>query len=155
MATVPTLTGALDTSTLETMISAHGVAVYIRDSTDKTRQSVFDQWWKETEVVTKNPINWNGKKTAKAWQFYKQCASKENGSPSVICIICQKVLNHPSVIGTSAISKHLLAREHVVKLNELGSSFGDLSDDKPVDQQVLAMLKTKGSQGVIIVSSNY
>jgi hypothetical protein len=42
-------------------------------STDQEQQLIFDTWWNEMKVVTKNTINWNGQNTAKAWQFYKRC----------------------------------------------------------------------------------
>jgi hypothetical protein len=125
------------------------------DPTEKDLQMVFDAWWNELEVVTKKPITWKGQKTAKAWQFYKQCALSENDIPSIICIVCHQLLNHPAMTGTSAMSKHLNPREHIGKLNELASSQGTLLDGTPVERQVLAMLKTKGSHGVLIVSTKY
>lgn len=143
-----------DTSTLEVICASNGEEVFVRDTTDKTLQMTFDAWWSEMEVVTKKPVYWKGQKTAKAWEFYKQCALTENGSPSIVCIVCHKLLSHPAMTGTSAMSKHLTAREHVAKLNDLASSTGGGLLGKHADQQVLAMLKTKGSHGVLIVSSD-
>jgi hypothetical protein len=66
---------------------------------------------------------------------------------------CHQFQHHPSEHGTSAIRKHLLAKAHIAKLNELTvSELTDLTDST-VDETALAILKRQGSRGIQIVSS--
>jgi len=69
----------------------------------------------------------------------------ENSSPDIICIVCHQVLRHPSEHGTSSMGKHLLAKAHIAKLNELtGSAVTELTSST-VDETALAILKRQGS----------
>jgi len=68
---------------------------------------------------SKRPIAWNNSRHAPSWRFYLHCGIEETGSPGIICIVCHQVLRHPSEHGTSSMGKHLLAKAHIAKLNEL------------------------------------
>jgi len=78
---------------------------------------------------------------------------EENGSPGIICIVCHQVLRHPSDHGTSSMGKHLLAKAHIAKLNELTESEVTELTSSTVDETALAILKRQGSPGITIVSS--
>ena len=47
------------------------------------------------------------------------CGNEETKSPSIVCIVCDQVLPHPSEHGTYSMGKYLLANAHIAKLNEL------------------------------------
>jgi hypothetical protein len=78
---------------------------------------------------------------------------EENGSPGIICIVCHQVLHHPSEHGTSSMGKHILAKAHIAKLNELTKSDVIELTSLTVNETALAMLKRQGSRGITIVSS--
>lgn len=143
----------MDTTFLEVLHAAGDQLVYIRDPTDKTLQTIFDTWWTEKKATTKKPITWNGRKSASAWRFYKQCATVEEGRPFIVCIVCHQLIVHPAETGTSAMAKHLLRKEHVNKLNELTEMERDELSSTAVDEQALDVLKKKGSLGVVVASS--
>jgi hypothetical protein len=62
------------------------------------------------------------------------------------------VLAHPSEYGTSSVGKHLKTKAHKAELNQLTESDVTLLTGTAVDEQTLALLKTKGSQGVMVAS---
>jgi len=104
-------------------------------------------------ICSKRPIAWNNSGHAPSWRFYLHCGMVEDGSPSIICIVCHQVLRHPSEHGTSSMGKHLLAKAHIAKLNELtGSEVTELTSWTG-DETALAILRRKGSRGISIVSS--
>jgi len=70
----------------------------------------------------------------------------------MICIVCHQVLCHPSEHGTSSKGKHLLAKAHIAKLNELTESEVTELTSSTVDGIALAILKRQGSRGITIVS---
>jgi len=74
------------------------------------------------------------------------------GSTGIICIVCHQVLRHQSEHGTSSMGKHLLAKAHIAKLNELTESEVTELTSTMVDETALAILKRQGSQGIRILS---
>ena len=104
-------------------------------------------------VETKTTILWSGSRHTAARQFYKHCTKTENGCPGVICIICHTVLVHPSENRTSTMAKHLQSKTPKVELNKLTESNVSLLTGTAGDEQALAVLKKKGSQGVMVASS--
>jgi len=143
----------LNTSLLEVMISSKNERVFIRDLNDLTLQIIIDAWWASMNVGSKHSIAWKNSRHAPSWQFYLHCRIEETGSPGIICIICHQVLRHPSEHGTSSMGKHLLAKAHIAKLNELTESEVSELTSSTVDEAALAILKRQGSCGITIVSS--
>jgi phenylalanine-4-hydroxylase len=68
----------------------------------------------------------------------------ENGSPGIMGLGCHQVLRHPSEHGTSSMGKHLLAKAHIAKLNELTESEVTELTSSTVDETALAILKKQG-----------
>jgi hypothetical protein len=68
------------------------------------------------------------------------------------CIICHPVLRPPSEHGTSSMGKHMLAKAHIAKLNQLTElEVAELSSSM-VDETALVILKRQGIRGITIVS---
>ena len=134
------------------MISSKNERVFIRDLSDLTLQIIFDGWWASMNVGSKRPIAWKNSRHAPSWRFYLHCGIEETGSPGIICIVCHQVLRHPSEHGTSSMGKHLLAKAHIAKLNELTESEVTELTSSTVDETALAILKRQGSRGITIVS---
>jgi len=134
------------------MISSKNERVFIRDLSDLTLQIIFDAWWASMNVGSKRPIAWENSRHAPLWRFYLHCGIEETGSPGIICIVCHQVLRHPSEHGTSSIGKHLLAKAHSAKWNELTESEVTELNSSTVDETALAILKRQGSRGITIVS---
>ncbi len=145
-------TQSLNTSSLEVMISSKNERVFIRDLCDLTLQIIFDAWLASMNVGSKRPIAWKNSRHAPSWRFYLHCGIEETGSPGIICIVCHQVLRHPSEHGTSSMGKHLLAKAHIAKLNELTESEVTELTSTTVDETALAILKRQGSRGITIVS---
>jgi len=91
-------------------------------------------------VGSKRPIAWNDSRHTPSWRFYFHCGIEETGSPGIICIICHQVLRHPSEHGTSSMGKHLQAKAHIAKLNELTDSEVTELTSSTVDETALAIL---------------
>jgi hypothetical protein len=144
---------SLNTSLLEVRISSKNERVFICDVSDLTLQFVFDAWWASMNVGAKRPMAWNNSRHAPSWRFSLHCGLEETGSPGIICIVCIQVLRHPSEHGTSSIGKHLLAKAHIAKLNELTVSEVTKLTSSMVDETALPILKRQGSRGIPIVSS--
>jgi len=104
-------------------------------------------------VGSKPSIAWKNSRHAPSWRFYLHCGIEETGSPGIICIVCHQVLRHPSEHGTSSMGKHLLAKAHFAKLNELTELEVTELTSSTVDEAALAILKRQGSRGITIVSS--
>jgi len=145
-------TKSLNTSLLEAMISSKNEHVFIRDLSDLKLQIIFDAWLASMNEGSKRPIAWNNSRHAPSWRFYLHCGIEETGSPGIICIVCHQVLRHPSEHGTSSMGKHLLAKAHIAKLNELTKSEVTELTSSTVDETALAILKRQGSRGITIVS---
>ena len=141
-----------DTSLLEVIYSAKEEHIFLRGLADEALQIAFDEWWSSMEVQTKHAIVWKNSRHASSWRFFRHCAIAENGCPGVICIVCHTVLTHPSENGTSTMGKHLLTKSHKAKLSELTVKEVDFLTGSAGDEQVLAALKKKGSQGVMVAS---
>jgi len=103
-------------------------------------------------VGSERPIAWNNSRQALLWRFYLHCGIDDTGSPGIICIVCHQVLRHPSEHGTSSMGKHLLAKAHIPKLNELTESEVTELTSSTVDGTALAILKRHGSCGITILS---
>jgi hypothetical protein len=103
-------------------------------------------------VGSKRPIALKNSRHAPSWQFYLHCGIEETGSPGIICIVCHQVLRHPSEHGTSSMGKHLLAKAHLAKLNELTESEVTELTSSTVDETAWAILKRQVSRGITIVS---
>jgi len=134
------------------MISSENEGVFIRDLSDHSLQIIFDAWWAPMNVGLKPRIARNDSRCASLWRFYLHCGFEVTGSPGIICIICHQVLRHPSEHGTSSMGKHLLAKVHIAKLNELTESEGTELTSSMVNEAPLAILKRQGSRGIPIVS---
>lgn len=144
-----------DTSLLEVMYSAKEERVFIRDLSDVRLQMMFDDWWTSMKVETKKTIVWSTSRHASAWRFFKLCANTENGSPGIICIVCHQVLAHPSENGTSTMGKHLTTKAHKLQLDKLTQSDLSIITGTAGEEQALAVLKKKGSHGVMVASHSY
>jgi len=81
------------------------------------------------------------------------CRIEETSSHGIISIISFQVLHHQSEPGTSSIWKHLLANAHIMKSNEVTELEITESTSSKVDETALAIMKSQGSLGVTIVSS--
>jgi len=145
-------TQSLNTSLLEVMISSKNECVFIRDLSDLTLQIIFDAWWASMNVGSKRPIAWNNSRHGPLWRFNLHCGIEETCSPGIIWFVCHQVLRHPSEHGTSSMGKHLLAKSHIAKLNELTESEVTELTCSTVDETALAILKRQGSCGITIVS---
>jgi len=145
-------TQSLNTSLLEVMISSKYERVFIRDLSDLTLQIITDAWWVSMNVGSKRPIACKNSRHAPSWRFYLHCGIEETGSPGIICIVCHQDLRHPSEHETSSMGKHLIAKAHIAKLNELTESEVTELTSSTVDETALAILKRQGSHGITIVS---
>jgi len=134
------------------MISSKNECFCIRDLSDLTLQIIFDARWASMNEGFKRPIAQNNSRHAPSWQFYLHCGIEATCSPGIICIVCHQVLRHPSEHGTSSIGKHLLAKAHIVKLNQLPESEVTELTGTTVDETALAIWKRQGSRGITIVS---
>jgi len=144
---------SLNTNLLGVMISSKNEQFCIRDLSDLTLQIIFDAWWASMNIGSKRPIAWNNSRHAPSWRFYLHCGMAANGSPGIICIVCHQVLRHQSEHGTSSMGKHLLAKAHIAKLNELTESEVTELTSSTVDETALVILRRQGSRGISIVSS--
>jgi len=143
---------SLNTSFLEDMISSNNGHVFIRDLSDLTLQIIFDAWWASMNEGSKRPIAWNDSRHAPSWRFNSHSEFEETGRPGIICIVCHQVLRHPSKHGTSSTGKHLLAKGHIAKLNELTESKVTELTSSTLDETAFAILKRQGSREITIVS---
>jgi len=98
-------------------------------------------------------IAWNNSRHAASWRFNLHCGIEEIGSPSIKFIVCHQVLRHPSEHRTRSIGKHLLAKAHIAKLEELTVSEVTEITSSTVDETPLAILKRKESRRIPIVGS--
>ena len=104
-------------------------------------------------VGSKHPIARNNSGHVPAWPFYFPSRMEQTGSPGVICMVCHQVLCHPSEHGTSSMRKHVLAKAHIAKLNEITESDVSELTTTTIDETALAILKRQGCRGITIVSS--
>jgi len=144
---------SLDTSSLGVLIPSRNERVFIRDLSDLNLQIVFDAWWASINVSSKRPIARNNSRHVLWWRFHSHCGIGETGRPGIMCIICHPVLRYPSEHGTSSMEKHLLAKAHIAKLNELSQSKVTEMTSSMVDETALAILQRQGCRGITIVCS--
>jgi len=135
------------------MICSKNERVFTRDLSDFTLQIVFNACWASMNLLSKRPMAWNNSRHAPSWWFYLHCGIAETGNPGIIWIVCHQVLRHLSDHGTGSMSKHLLAKAHIEKLNELTVSEVTQLTSSTVDETGLAILKRQGSRGIPIGSS--
>jgi len=76
------------------------------------------EWWQGTPGYIAYIAKYAGKKKVlgnldlqgtEVWKYFQQCADRLGsaiGTPRVMCIMCRKVLAHPSGRGTSAMHDH-------------------------------------------------
>ena len=76
------------------------------------------EWWQGTpgyiaytaKYAGKKKIRWNSDlRGTEVWKYFQQCADRLGsaiGTPRVMCIMCRKVLAHPSGTGTSSMHDH-------------------------------------------------
>jgi hypothetical protein len=143
----------LNTLSLDVMISSKNERVFIRDLKDLTLEIIFHDWWASMNVGAKRPIAWNNSRHAPSWRLYLHCGIEETRSPGMICIVRHQVLRHLSEHETSSMGKHLRAKVHITKLNELTVSEVTELTSSTVDEIALAILKWQGSRGIPIVCS--
>jgi len=135
------------------MISSKDECVSIRDLSNIPSQNVIDASWLSMNVGSKLRMAWNHSRPEPAWRLYLHCGIEETTSPGIICIVCHRVLCHPSEHATRAIGKHLLVKAHIAKLNELTESEITELTRSMVDDTALAILKRQGSRGITLASS--
>ena len=143
---------SFNTSSLEVMISSQNEHVFLRDLSDLTLQIIIDAWWDSMDEGSKWPTAWNDSRHTPSWRLYLHCGIEATGSSGIICIVCHHVLRHPSEYGTSSMGKHLLAKAHIAKSNELSETEVSELTSTTVDETALAILKRQGSRGITIVS---
>jgi hypothetical protein len=134
------------------MISSKNELVFIRDLSDLTLQIIFNVWWASMNAGSKRPIAWKNSRHAPSLRFDLHCGIEETGSTGIICIVCYQVLRHPLEHGTSSMGKHLPAKAHIAKLNELTESEVTELPSSTVEETALAILNRQGSRGITIVS---
>jgi len=139
-------------SLVEVVITSKNDCVFIRDLSNLTLQIIFNAWWASMDVGLKRPIAWNNSAHATSWQFQLNYAIEKTTSTRIICIVCHQVLRHPSEHGTRSIGKHLLAKAHIAKLNELTVSGVTELTSSTVVETALAILKRQGSRVITVVS---
>jgi len=127
--------------------------VLIRDLNDLTLQLLFNAWWVSMYVYSKQPMDWNNSRHVPSWRLYLHCGTVQTGSPGIICIVCHQVLHNPSEHGTNLMGKHLLAKAHIAKLNELTKSEVTELTSLTVNETALGILKRQGCRGITIVYS--
>jgi len=142
----------LKTLWLEFMISSKNQCVFFRDLSNLSLWIVFDAWLASMNVGSNCPIAWDNHTHVSPWRFYLHWGIEETGSHGIICIVCHRVLRHPSEHGNSSIGKHLLAKAHIAKLNQFTESEIAEWTTSTFDETALAILKTQGSRGITIVS---
>jgi len=76
------------------------------------------EWWQGTpgyiaytaKYAGKKKIQWNSDlRGTEVWKYFQQCADRLGsaiGMLRVMCIVCRKVLAHPSGTGTSSMHDH-------------------------------------------------
>jgi len=136
---------SLNTSLPEVIICSKNDSVFIHDLSDLTLQIIFDGWCASMNVGSKRPIAWYDSGHAPSWRFCLHCGIEETSSRGIIWSVCHQALCLPSEHGTSSMGKHMLAKAHIAKLNELTEVEVSELTSTTVDETALAMLKRQGS----------
>jgi len=135
------------------MIFSKNERVMICELSNHTLQIFFDAWWTLMNVCSKHPIACNNSRHATSWWFICTVELRRPGSPGFICIDCHHVLPHPSEHGISSMGKHLVAKAHIAKLNEVTNPDVTELTSSMVDGTALAILMKQPGRGITIVSS--
>ena len=141
-----------NTSLVEDVITSKNECLFVRYLSDLILQIIFNASWALMNLGLPRPIAWNNSTHSPLWRFYLHCGIEETGSPDFICIFYHQVPHHPSEHGTSSIGKHLLAKAHIAKSNELPESEVTELTSATVNERAFAILKRQGSRGITIVS---
>lgn len=136
---------SLNNLLLEIIISFKNEGLIIGDLKNRTLQVIFDGWGAFINMCSMHSIAWKYSRNVLFPHFNLDCGIEDNSSPGIICIVCDQVLCHPSEHGSSSIGKHLLAKEHIAKFNELTESKVSQLTSTTVDDTALAMWKRQGS----------
>jgi len=103
-------------------MSSKNEGFLVHDLTDLTSQMIFHTSWASMNNGSKSQIAWMNSRYASPWFFYMHCRIEESSSPGIIYISWHQVICYPSQHGNSTMGKHLLAKVHIAKLNELPES---------------------------------
>jgi hypothetical protein len=103
-------------------------------------------------IGSKRLVAWDNSRHAPEWQFNIHDGTAETGSSGIIYIVRHQVLYNLLEHGTSSMGRHLLAKVHITKLNELTVSEGTKLSSSTVNETALAMLKLQGTRGIPIFS---
>jgi hypothetical protein len=128
------------------------VEVYIYPESSINGQLVFKEWLTTCHSIQK--ASFSGKKHVQSWSFYQQCAALDNGKAGILCLVCGVLLSHPTINGTASMNKHVKSKAHMAKINAMAADDPASVVSLSADKHALAVLKKKGSDGVLIVSSN-
>jgi hypothetical protein len=132
---------SLNTSLPEAAISSQKEGVFIRDLSDFTLQIILNDWLASMNIGLKRLIALDNSRHAPAWQFYIHCGTEGTASSGIICIVRHQVLYNLLEHGTSSLGRHLLAKVHITKLNELTVSEVTELSSSMVNETALAKLK--------------
>lgn len=78
---------------------------------DEFQQFYKEKGWPSPEMIHLK-INWNHNRKSPAWEHFRPVVNIETGEPGVVCAICESVLKHPSIAGTSAMGRHYATKQH-------------------------------------------
>lgn len=72
----------------------------------------FIEWWLTTTFATTDPtakrLKWDQKnRSSEVWSSFEQAAMVDDGKPMVICKLCDTLLSHSWINGTSGMKHHL------------------------------------------------
>jgi len=79
------------------------------------------------------------------WKYFQQCADRSGsaiGSPRVMCIMCRKVLAHPSGMGTSSMHHHKRSSA-CLKSRKINGYDGRARSPRGIDVLTLFQKETK------------
>ena len=76
-----------------------------------TRAEIIE-WWLTTTFATTDPtakrLKWHQKnRSSEVWSSFEQAAMVDDGKPMVICKLCDTLLSHSWINGTSGMKHHL------------------------------------------------
>jgi hypothetical protein len=107
--------------------------------------------WASMNEGSKWEYTWNESRNAQGWRFDLHCGIDDTGSPGIVGIVCDYVLRQPSEHGNCSMGKHLLAKAHITKINQLTQTEVTELICSTVNETGLAILKRQGSRGITIV----
>jgi len=137
------------------MISFTNAHVIIHALNDLTARIIFHALRASRNACSKCPICWNDSRHAPLWWLYLHCRIEVTSSTGIIGIVSHQILRHPSKHGTSSMGKHMLAKAHIVKLNELTKSEVTKLTSSTVGERALSRLTRQGIHGISNVCSQW